>query len=118
MADSIFTKIIKREIPSNIVFEDDDFIVINDLHPKAPVHVLIIPKKAYETLEDVDFDDDDFYVKLMKTTRLVAKNLGISNSYKLFMNVGKNVQDVHHVHLHLMGGYPGDKGHYNFTENE
>ena len=118
MSDSIFTKIINREIPSTIVFENDDFIVINDLHPKAPIHVLIIPKKAYETLEAVELDDDLFHAKLLKTARLVAKKLGTSDNYKLFMNVGKNVQDVHHVHLHLMGGYPGGKGHYNFTENE
>lgn len=117
MSDSIFSKIIKREIPSTIRFEDDDFIVINDLYPKAPVHVLIIPKKAYESLEAVDLNDDLFYAKLLKTARLVAKNLGIADNYKLFMNVGKNVQDVHHLHLHLMGGYKAGKGHFNFKEN-
>ncbi len=117
MADSIFTKIIKREIPSTIRFEDEDFIVINDLYPKAPIHVLIIPKKAYESLEAVDFDNDIFYAKLLKTARLVAKDLGIAENYKLFMNVGKNVQDVHHLHLHLMGGYKAGKGHFDFNEN-
>lgn len=117
MADSIFTKIINREIPSTIRFENDDFIVINDLYPKAPVHVLIIPKKAYESLEAVDFDNDLFYAKLLKTARLVAKDLGIAENYKLFMNVGKKVQDVHHLHLHLMGGYKTGKGHFDFNEN-
>jgi histidine triad (HIT) family protein len=118
MSDSIFTKIIKHEIPAVIRFENDDFIVIDDLHPKAPVHVLIIPKKAYESLEAVDPNDDVFYAKLLKTTRQVAKDLGINNNYKLFMNVGKNMQDVAHLHLHLMGGYKTKKGRYNFNENE
>lgn len=117
MSDSIFTKIIKREIPSTVRFEDDDFIVINDLYPKAPIHVLIIPKKPYESLEAVQLDDDLFYAKLLKTARQVAKDLGIADNYKLFMNVGKQVQDVHHLHLHLMGGYVGGKGHFNFNEN-
>lgn len=116
MSESIFTKIINREIPAKIVFEDDDFIAINDIHPKAPIHVLIIPKKAYTTLEEVDLADDHFHSKLLKTARLLAKQLNISDNYKLFMNVGKGVQDVHHLHLHLMGGYPGGKGHYNFSE--
>lgn len=118
MTDSIFTKIIKREIPSNIRFEDDDFIVIDDIHPKAPVHVLIIPKKAYESLEAVELEDDLFYAKLLQTARKVAKILNTSDNYKLFMNVGKKVQDVWHLHLHLMGGYQEGKGHFEFRENE
>lgn len=117
MTDSVFSKIIRKEIPATIRFEDEDFIVINDLYPKAPVHVLIIPKQPYTTLEEVAFDDDVFYAKLLKTARQVAKNLGIADNYKLFMNVGKQVQDVHHVHLHLMGGYAGGKGHFDFNES-
>lgn len=117
MSDSIFTKIIKRELPSTIRFEDEDFIVIDDLYPKAPVHVLIIPKKPYESLEAVEIDNDLFYTKLLKTARQVAKDLRISDNYKLFMNVGKQVQDVPHLHLHLMGGYKGGKGHFNFNES-
>ena len=105
MSDSIFTKVINRELPSTILFEDDEFIAIKDIYPKAPVHVLIIPKKAYESLEAVDFDNDAFYAKLLKTARLIAKDLGIADNYKLFMNVGKKMQDVPHLHLHLMGGW-------------
>ena len=118
MSNSIFTKIINHEIPATIRFEDDDFIVIDDLYPKAPIHVLIIPKKAYKSLEAVEFEDDLFYVKLLQTARKVAKILNTSDNYKLFMNVGKKVQDVHHLHLHLMGGYEGGKGHFEFRENE
>lgn len=117
MAETIFSKIIRREIPSTIRFEDDDFIVINDIYPKAPVHVLIIPKKAYESLEAVDLNDDVFYAKLLKKARQVAKELDISNNYKLFMNVGKDVQDIQYLHLHLMGGYKKGKTHFDFKEN-
>lgn len=109
MSDSIFSKIINREIPSNILFEDQEFIVIRDIHPKAPIHVLIIPKKAYQTLEEVAFDDDIFYAKLLKLARQMAKKFNITDNYKLFMNVGNKVQDVPHLHLHLMGGWEQKK---------
>lgn len=109
MSDSIFSKIINREIPSDIQFENQDFIVIRDIHPKAPVHVLIIPKKAYKNLEEVAFDDDTFYVNLLKLARQMAKKFNIADNYKLFMNVGNEVQDVPHLHLHLMGGWEQKK---------
>lgn len=116
MSDSIFSKIIKRELPSTIQHEDDEFIVINDIYPKAPVHVLIIPKKAYKTLEEVELDNDIFYVKLLKLARQMAKKLDIADNYKLFMNVGDKVQDVPHVHLHLMGGWKKNKKPTLFSE--
>lgn len=105
MADSIFTKIINREIPSNIRYEDEDFIVIDDISPTAPIHVLIIPKKPYETLQDVPMEDSQLYSGLLVTARRMAEQLGIQENYKLFMNVGKIVQAVHHIHLHLLGGW-------------
>lgn len=105
MSDSIFSKIINKELPATIQHEDDEFIVIDDLYPKAPVHVLIIPKKAYKTLEEVEMNDDAFYAKLLKLARQMAKKLNIADNYKLFMNVGEAVQNVPHVHLHLMGGW-------------
>lgn len=102
---SIFTKIIKRELPATIQYEDDEFIAINDIHPAAPVHVLVIPKKPYETLEAVDPGDAHFHARLLQVARLVAKKMGIEKNYKLNMNVGKQVQLVHHVHLHVLGGW-------------
>lgn len=116
MSDSIFTQIIKKQIPATIRFENDDFIVIDDLYPKAPIHVLIIPKIAYESLEAVGENDRDFHHKLLAVARQVAKQLGINDNYKLFMNVGKQVQDVHHLHLHLMGGYKNKSDHLSFSE--
>ncbi len=109
MSDSIFSQIIKRQIPASIEFEDQNFIVIHDIHPKAPVHVLIIPKKAYRNLEEVAFDDQRFYVQLLQLARHMAKQLKIADNYKLFMNVGDQVQDVQHLHLHLMGGWKQKK---------
>ncbi len=105
MSESIFTKIINREIPSTILYEDDNFIAINDLYPKAPVHILVIPKKPYVTLEEVAMDDITFHAQLLTTARKVAKLVGIGDNYKLFMNVGTRVQQVHHIHMHLTGGW-------------
>jgi histidine triad (HIT) family protein len=109
MADSIFTKIINKEIPATIHYEDDAFIAINDINPKAPVHILIIPKKPYQTLEKVDLNDSEFHYQLLATARKVAKQMGIQDNYKLFMNVGERVQQVQHIHLHLTGGWPAEK---------
>lgn len=103
--DSIFTKIINREIPATIQYEDDSFIAINDISPKAPVHVLVVPKKPYQTLEEVDLEDAAFHAELLKVVRIVAKKMNISDNYKIFMNVGKKVQQVHHIHVHVTGGW-------------
>lgn len=102
---SIFTKIINREIPATIVYEDDDFIAFRDIQPKAPVHVLLVPKHPYQTLENVPTKELEFHSKLLLTAREVAKTLGIQENYKLFMNVGHTVQAVHHVHMHILGGW-------------
>lgn len=102
---SIFTKIINREIPATIEYEDDEFIAIRDIHPQAPVHVLVIPKHEYQTLEDVATSDGDFHAKLLVAARTVAKKLGIAQNYRLLMNVGAKMQEVPHVHVHLMGGW-------------
>lgn len=105
MSDSIFTKIINREIPANIHYEDDNFIAFEDISHKAPIHLLIVPKKAYSSLEKVDINNKDFHANLLQTARKLAKQMGIENNYKIFMNVGKEVQAVQHLHLHLMGGW-------------
>lgn len=105
---SIFTKIINREIPATIHYEDNDFIAINDIHPLAPVHVLLIPKEPWQTLEQVEIENAAFHQKLLQTARRVAKKMGIVNNYKLIMNVGKQVQQVHHIHLHILGGWNTD----------
>jgi histidine triad (HIT) family protein len=117
MTDSIFTKIIQGEIPATVIYEDEKFIAINDIHPKAPIHVLLITKEPIETLEAVSLDDDDFYASLLQTARQLATQLGIQDNYKLHLNVGKKVQEVHHFHLHILGGWPDDTPSDQFSVN-
>jgi histidine triad (HIT) family protein len=102
---SVFTKIINRELPATIFYEDDEFIAIDNINHVAPVHFLVIPKKPYATLEEVSVDDVQFHAKILQIARQVAKKLSIEKSYKLFMNIGEQVQVVHHVHLHVTGGW-------------
>jgi len=103
--DTIFTKIIKREIPATIRYEDDDFIAIDDISPIAPVHVLIIPKHPYPSLEAVELEDATFHATLLQLARSLARKLDIDENYKLLINVGAQVQAVPHLHVHLIGGW-------------
>jgi histidine triad (HIT) family protein len=105
MPESVFAKIISHELAAKIRYEDDDFIAFDDIHPRAPVHVLIVSKISYATLEDVPSTDTEFHAKLLLAARKVAEKLQIQHNYKLHMNVGLNVQAVHHLHLHLLGGW-------------
>lgn len=105
MSESIFTKIINREIPASIVYEDDEFIAFKDINPKAPIHVLLVPKQPHVTLETIPLADDTFHAALLMTARKVAAELGIQDNYKLHMNVGNKVQQVPHIHLHILGGW-------------
>lgn len=102
---SVFTKIINRELPSTIRYEDDEFIVIDSIAPVAPFHFLVIPKQPYQTLEDVDTTDTTFHARILQVARLVAKKYGFADNYKLFMNVGSRVQAIQHIHLHVTGGW-------------
>ncbi len=104
MAKTVFEKIRDREIPAEFVYEDDEVMCFRDVNPQAPVHVLICPKHPYATLEEIPLESD-LPGKLLRTARLVAGKLGIAKNYKLVMNVGRQVQEVYHVHLHLLGGW-------------
>jgi histidine triad (HIT) family protein len=106
MASSIFTKIINREIPSEIIFENDEIIAINDINPQAPVHILIIPKKEIPTINDLTSDDLPLIGKLVDVARQIAKEKGIEkDGYRLIFNVNEGAgQTVFHIHLHLIGG--------------
>ncbi len=101
---TIFEQIRDRELPAEIIFEDEDFIAFPDLHPRAPVHILIVPKIAHPTLEAMDLDDL-LQLRLLQTARRLARQLKIDQNYQLHLNVGRQVQQVHHVHLHLLGGW-------------
>lgn len=106
MANSIFTKIIKREIPADIVFENEEIIAIKDINPQAPVHILIIPKKEIPTINDLTLDDLPLIGKLVDAARQIAKEKGIEqDGYRLVFNVNEGAgQTVFHIHLHLIGG--------------
>jgi histidine triad (HIT) family protein len=106
MEDSIFTKIIKREIPSSIEYEDDEIIAINDIHPKAPVHILIIPKKQIPTINDLEDNDANLMGKIILIGKKLAKAKGLSdNGYRLIFNCNRDGgQEVFHIHCHLVGG--------------
>lgn len=100
---SIFTKIIQREIPAQIVYEQEDIIVIRDIAPKAKTHLLIIPKKEIPTINDLEESDRELIAEMFFVAKRVAKDLGVSEWYKLNFNVGALWwQEVMHIHLHLL----------------
>jgi histidine triad (HIT) family protein len=102
----IFCKIIKKEIPADIIFEDEDVIAFKDVKPIAPVHVLVIPKKHIVSVADANDSDILLMGKLIMAAKKIAEDLKISNKgYKLLIRVGKGGgQEVDHIHLHLLGG--------------
>ena len=103
---TIFTKIINREIPADIIYEDDEILAFNDINPQAPVHILIIPKKEIKTINDIHSKDTAIIGKLFLIAKKIAKQVNISeDGYRLVMNCNEyGGQSVYHIHLHLMGG--------------
>ncbi|HLD21579.1 MAG TPA: histidine triad nucleotide-binding protein [Patescibacteria group bacterium] len=108
MQDCIFCKIISKEAESNTVYEDDDMVVFSDINPKAPVHLLLVPKKHISDLNTAAEVDAPLLGKLMVRAAAIAKEKGIDQSgYKIVVNVGDDGgQIVQHLHLHLVGGEP------------
>jgi len=106
MTDLLFTKIINKEIPADIIFQDDDVTVFRDIAPQAKHHILIIPNKLIPTVNDVQPEDQMVLGKLFLTAAKMAKELGIAeDGYRLIMNCNKHGgQEVYHIHMHLMGG--------------
>ncbi|MBD3279124.1 MAG: HIT domain-containing protein [Candidatus Pacebacteria bacterium] len=105
----VFCEIINQKISAKIHYQDKHFLAFDDLHPQAPVHVLLIPKKHYPSLETLKLDNTQLPGELIATARKVAHKLKINSNYKLFMNIGSQVQLVPHLHLHLLGGWQKDK---------
>ncbi len=100
---SIFTKIIAREIPSDIVYEDEQIIVIKDINPKAKIHLLIIPKKEIPTINDLEEEDRDLIANMFFVAKKLAKDLWVEEGYQLHFNVWpKWGQEVNHIHLHFL----------------
>ena len=108
MAKTIFDKIIRREIPADIVYEDDAVLAFRDVSPQAPVHVLIIPKRAIVNLLGTQPDDTLLLGQLMQAAVHVARTLGLDETgFRVVVNAGPDGgQSVDHLHLHLLGGRP------------
>lgn len=106
MSDDLFLKIIRREIPADIVYETDEVLAFNDLNPQAPVHVLIIPKIHIRTINDIGDEHAALVGKLFLAAKEIAKQYAMSQSgYRVVMNCnGDSGQTVFHIHLHLLGG--------------
>ncbi len=103
--DTIFSKIIRREIPADIVYEDDLCLAFRDVHPQAPVHLLLIPKKPIPKLADAVAEDHKLMGHLLLTAKRVAEQAGLTNGYRLVINNGEDGgQTVYHLHLHILGG--------------
>jgi histidine triad (HIT) family protein len=107
MKDNIFQKIIDKQLPANIVYEDDRCLAFRDVNPQAPVHVLIIPRKVIPTHDQITEEDKDLLGHLHLTAVRLAKQLGLTDGYRLVMNCRELAgQTVPHLHLHLLGGRP------------
>ena len=106
MADTIFGKIIRREIPADIVYEDDSVLAFRDVAPQAPAHVLVVPKEPVENLLDATPDHTLLLGQLMQAAVHVARTLGLAESgFRVVVNVGPDGgQSVDHLHLHVLGG--------------
>jgi histidine triad (HIT) family protein len=106
MADCLFCRIIRREIPGKIVFEDDEVLAFEDINPQAPTHILIIPKRHVESLNELDAGDDGIVGTMVRRAAAIAKDRGIAGSgYRTVFNTNRDAgQTVFHIHLHLLGG--------------
>lgn len=102
----LFCKIIDKEIPATILYEDEQVIAFNDINPQAPHHIIIIPKKHIATINDIANDDAALIGQMTLTGAKLAKELGLAdNGYRLVMNCNQHGgQTVFHIHLHLLGG--------------
>ena len=108
--ECIFCKIVKGEIPSKKVYEDDTVLAIRDINPQAPVHILIIPKKHIENLAKTTKADTQILGKCQEAAKLVAGKEGIKEAFRLITLSGKGAgQSIFHLHYHLMGGWKGSK---------
>lgn len=103
--NTIFKKIIDREIPADIVYEDELCLAFRDINPQAPTHVLVIPKKEIGSLADLDLEDQSLIGHLNLVICNVARDLGLTDGYRVVVNCGvQGGQEVPHLHYHLLGG--------------
>ncbi len=106
--DTLFSKIIKREIPADILFQDDRVTAFRDINPQAPTHILIVPNKIIPTVNDIQEADENVLGHLFVVARQLAQQEGLAeDGYRLLVNCGRHAnQEVFHLHMHLFGGRP------------
>lgn len=105
MSETLFTKIINREIPADIVYEDDLCLAFRDINPQAPVHILVVPKKLLPRVIDANIDDQSLLGHLLLKAGEIAKNEGHGDAFRLVVNNGEAVgQTVFHLHIHILAG--------------
>ncbi|ABF10110.1 histidine triad (HIT) family protein [Cupriavidus metallidurans] len=101
----IFCKIVAGQIPSNKVYEDEDLLAFHDIHPKAPVHFLLIPKSHVDSLADCGPGESDVLARMMLKVPELARQAGCNNGFRTVINTGTDGgQEVFHLHIHVMGG--------------
>jgi histidine triad (HIT) family protein len=105
---TLFEKIISREIPAKIAFENEEVLAFHDINPKAPVHVLVVPKRVIPRIAEAQPGDDSLLGRLLLIAKQIAADLGLSESgFRLVINNGRNGgETVPHLHVHLLGGRP------------
>ncbi len=105
LADNIFLKIVRKEVPARIAYEDEQCLAFHDINPQAPVHVLIIPRKVIPTHDDLRPEDGELIGHLHLVAAKLARELGLGDGYRLVLNCRERAgQTVPHLHLHLLGG--------------
>ncbi|TMB98970.1 MAG: histidine triad nucleotide-binding protein [Chloroflexi bacterium] len=103
MDDCLFCRIVAGKLPATVVYEDDDVMAINDVFPRAPFHVLVVPRKHVERLSDLE--DEPLGGRLLQVVRKVARQGGVGDNFRLVVNNGDSAgQNVLHLHLHVLGG--------------
>jgi histidine triad (HIT) family protein len=108
MTDCLFCKIVRREIPATLVYEDERVAAFNDINPQAPTHVLIVPKRHIDSLNELSTEDDRLVGELVRRASAIAADRGLSaGGYRTVFNTNRDAgQTVFHIHLHLLGGRP------------
>jgi histidine triad (HIT) family protein len=105
MPETVFSKIISKEIPSDIVYEDDQCLAFRDINPQAPLHILVIPKKPIARVTDANTSDQDMLGQLLLVAARIASDEGYGDSFRLVINNGEKAgQSVFHLHVHLLAG--------------
>ena len=105
MSECLFCKIVEGEIPSRKVYEDDDMLAFHDIHPLAPVHFMIIPKKHVDSLAHVTDEHAAVLGRMMARAGVLARDQGAADGFRMIVNTGRvGRQDVYHLHIHIIGG--------------